>query len=73
MSQRLTAKLGGTIVLEQSDSNEITRLTVHESAGKVFSQFLFDCNTEQEAKKCLSYRRKNAENAGLAPEKPRRY
>lgn len=25
-------------------------LTVHESAGKVFSQFLFDCNTEQEAK-----------------------
>ena len=50
MSQRLTAKLGGIIVLEQSDSNEITRLTVHESAGKVFSQFLFDCNTEQEAK-----------------------
>lgn len=33
-----------------SPSNEITRLTVHESAGKVFSQFLFDCNTEQEAK-----------------------
>ena len=50
MSQRLTAKLGGIIILEQSDSNEITRLTVHESAGKVFSQFLFDCNTEQEAK-----------------------
>ena len=50
MSQHLTAKLGGIIVLEQSDSNEITRLTVHESAGKVFSQFLFDCNTEQEAK-----------------------
>lgn len=50
MSQCLTAKLGGIIVLEQSDSNEITRLTVHESAGKVFSQFLFDCNTEQEAK-----------------------
>ena len=50
MSQRLSAKLGGIIVLEQSDSNEITRLTVHESAGKVFSQFLFDCNTEQEAK-----------------------
>lgn len=50
MSQRLTAKLGGIIVLEQSDSNEIKRLTVHESAGKVFSQFLFDCNTEQEAK-----------------------
>lgn len=50
MSQRLTAKLGGIIVLEQSDSNEITHLTVHESAGKVFSQFLFDCNTEQEAK-----------------------
>lgn len=36
--------------MEQSDSNEIKRLTVHESAGKVFSQFLFDCNTEQEAK-----------------------
>ena len=50
MSQRLTAKLGGIIVLEQSDSNEITRLTVHDSIGKVFSQFLFDCNTEQEAK-----------------------
>lgn len=50
MSQHLTAKLGGIIVLEQSDSNEITRLTVHKSAGKVFSQFLFDCNTEQEAK-----------------------
>lgn len=50
MSQRLTAKLGGIIVLEQSDSNEIKRLAVHESAGKVFSQFLFDCNTEQEAK-----------------------
>lgn len=50
MSQRLTAKLGGIIVLEQSDSNEIKRLTVHNSAGKVFSQFLFDCNTEQEAK-----------------------
>lgn len=50
MSQRLTAKLGGIIILEQSDSNEITRLTVHKSAGKVFSQFLFDCNTEWEAK-----------------------
>lgn len=50
MSQRLTAKLGGIIILEQSKSNEIRRLTVHESAGKVFSQFLFDCNTEQEAK-----------------------
>ena len=50
MSQRLTAKLGGIIFLEQAKTNEIRRLTVHESAGKVFSQFLFDCNTEQEAK-----------------------
>lgn len=50
MSQRLTAKLGGIIILEQSKSNEIRRLTARESAGKVFSQFLFDCNTEQEAK-----------------------
>lgn len=50
MSQHLTAKLGGIVFLEQAKANEICRLTTHESAGKVFSQFLFECNNEQEAK-----------------------
>ena len=41
MSQRLTAKLGGIIVLEQSDSNEITRLPFTNPLEKSFpSSFL---------------------------------
>ena len=63
MSQRLTAKLGGIIFLEQAKINEIRRLTVHESAGKIFSQFLFDCNTEQEVKSAC----KIAENMLKSP------
>lgn len=63
MSQRLTAKLGGIIFLEQAKTNEIRRLTVHESAGKIFSQFLFDCNTEQEVKSAC----KIAENMLKSP------
>ena len=63
MSQRLTAKLGGIIFLEQAKTNEIRRLAVHESAGKIFSQFLLDCNTEQEVK----YACKIAENMLKSP------
>lgn len=63
MSQRLTDKLGGIIFLEQAKTNEIRRLAVHESAGKIFSQFLLDCNTEQEVK----YACKIAENMLKSP------
>lgn len=47
MSRRLHAPLGGVIWLQQGRENRIRRMSPHDCAGKLFTQFLFDCRTPE--------------------------
>lgn len=43
MSRRLHAPLGGIVWLQQAPENGMQRLSIHQCAGRLFTQFLFDC------------------------------
>ena len=48
MGQLISAPLGGIILLQQSDSNRIRKISASEAAGKIFVQFLFGRKTVEE-------------------------
>ena len=45
MGQLISAPLGGIVLLQQSSSNKIKKITAAEAAGSLFPQFLFNRNT----------------------------
>ena len=48
MGQKISAPLGGVILLRKSHENRIRRLTAQEAAGPLFVQFLFSRRTKQD-------------------------
>lgn len=48
MGQKISAPLGGIILLRKSRENRIRRLTAQEAAGPLFIQFLFSRRTKQD-------------------------
>lgn len=45
MGQLISAPLGGIVLLQQSSSDKIRKITDAEAAGSIFPQFLFNRNT----------------------------
>lgn len=51
LSQKITAPLGGIILLEQSKENKISRLNPSEAAGMLFLQFMFSRENAEDVRK----------------------
>lgn len=51
LSQKITAPLGGIILLEQSKENKISRLSPSEAAGMLFLQFMFSRENAEDVRK----------------------
>ena len=48
MGNRITAPLGGIIILEQEKENSIRRLLPREAAGRIYLQFMFSRKTKEQ-------------------------
>ena len=48
MGNRITAPLGGIILLEQAAENSICRLSAKKAAGRVYLQFMFARETTEQ-------------------------
>lgn len=48
MGNRITAPLGGIIILEQEKENSIRRLSPREAAGRIYLQFMFSRKTKEQ-------------------------
>lgn len=48
MGNRITAPLGGIILLEQAAENSMRRLSAREAAGRVYLQFMFERETTEQ-------------------------
>ncbi len=53
--QKISGKLGGVILLEQSKENKIKQLSPREVAGKLFIQFLFGRNNAYDVDKVCGF------------------